>query len=177
MTLPNVSKRNDSLDERRIEQKFTQLGLVFETLKKSLWTKEGMEGVFFNPFVARNVAVSYLHDLDRMKDYHYFKFVDETKMAAYWTKWILELKPIQFSLPGLEVTEDHLLANEKFAFYMSTACLKISPAILSREYVRLLLYTWHYRQYEADAALPAFDLFWRLSKAVANGSANITKPL
>jgi|GEM_PF-2559967 len=161
----------------RIEKKFVQLGMVFDQLSASVWEKSQTKGLFLNLSIARNVAVSYLHDVERVKAYHKFKLIDEAKMAAYWTKWIIRLRPVQYTADPEFVTIEHLLANEKLAFFISMACLRVSPRILSRDYVRLLLYTWHYRQYEADSALPGFELLRRLAGAVNEGFVDVKTPL
>src|SRR5664279_6318659 len=53
----------------------------------------------FDPLVMANVAVSAMDDIWRWKVYHLKdsnKLSDAIKRAAFFTKWILKLKPIYF---------------------------------------------------------------------------------
>jgi len=165
------------IDESRIGEKFAQIGLVFELLKTKVWGQNGIDGLFLNPSIARGVAVSYLHDIDRMKDYHRFELIDEAKQACYWIKWIIREKPVQFDLAVAGVKSDHRLANEEMAVVMACACLQVSPTLISKSFIRLLMYTFHFRRVDEDSLLPLCDLLWRLSKSHRAGDIVIKTPL
>lgn len=176
--MPDTGAQTRSLtDETRIAEKVIQLGLVFECLSREVWSRKGVDGLFLNPAVARGVAVSYLHDIDRMKDYHDFGLVDQAKQACYWIKWIIREKPIQFDVPVEQVVLEHRLANEKMAFHMACACLRISPRIISASFARLLIYTFHFRRVDEDSLLPLCDLLSRLSRAVNPEDGRVALPL
>jgi hypothetical protein len=167
----------DSIDEKLIDDKFIAIGLVFEMLKRTIWKKHSIDGIYLNEAITRNMIVSYFHDIYRIKDYHQFTLVDGAKQACYWIKWIIKEKPVQFQLPLTQVTGGHRLVNENLAIAMGFASLSIGPNVVSADFVRLLQYTLHFRSFEEDTFLPACDLLWRISSAVKSGHASFLKPL
>lgn len=164
-------------DPIKIEEKFIALGYVFNCLQKNLWDRKNIHGLFLNESILKNLTESYFQDIERIKDYHKFKKVDEAKQACYWIKWILKDKPIQFDSPSPEVKVDHCNANAQFAFMTAWAMLKLPVNVVSTEFVELLLYTFHFRRFEEDSFLPLCDLLRRMSKALADNELMIEKPL
>ena len=98
-----------------------------------------------NDVVLHDVVVSYFHDVDRHKDFHNTKLVDDTKQGAYTMKWIVKLRPIQFNRPAEQMTSNLLYINEIFAVRSGLAFMSISPDVLPERLFADLLYTLRYR--------------------------------
>jgi hypothetical protein len=120
----------------------------------------------------KHVAVSAMDDIWRYKVYHLGtkdKRSDAVKRAAYFTKWLVKLRPIYFHRPtraaafsaSFDKEDDTIFVNEAFAIHI--ACVTIAtdanlPTLcLSPVFYAEVLYDLHFRNMNDDALLALFQ--------------------
>ena len=131
-------------EQTRVAERQDMLETIFNGLRQYLG--EGFEYLEVNRLILYNVVVSYFDDVDRHKQYHGTKLIDETKQAAFTIKWIAKLRPIQFNLPSIDaVTTQILYINEIFAVRCGLAFMKLSPQELPKAIYADALYAIRYR--------------------------------
>lgn len=99
--------------------------------------------------VLMHCVESYFCDLERTKAFHDISLADQHKQAAFTIKWIVRTRPI-FIRPGGKSTKASLLANEMFALAAGLFWLRAKPGDLSEPFLRNLLYTLHYRNFDPE---------------------------
>ena len=132
-----------SEEQTRISTRQELLEQTFQGLKDHLGTD--FERIWMNRIVLHDVVVSYFDDVDRHKEYHRTKRVNEAKQAAFMMKWITKLRPIQFDVAVEEATLELQHVNEVYAMRCGFAFMGISPSVLPDELYAEMLYTLHYR--------------------------------
>jgi len=120
-------------------------------------TLGNFQGVFPDRKVLRHAVESYLHDLDRMKDFHNITIEDRHKRAAFTMLWIVRTHPVQLHTDA-NMTEALLLINEIFAIHAGLAHLNIAPSSISNTYMRNLVYILHYRPVSGELLASAMYL-------------------
>ena len=121
-----------------------------------------------------NVAQSAMDDIWRYKAYHLRdpeKLSDSVKRSAFFTKWIVRLRPIYFDripsdvkdkIPNLDKRDSTLLENEKYAIFISLSTiasdLKVNEIILDPKFLAGFLYDLHYRELSGDALLALYNI-------------------
>ena len=89
----------------RIEQVYSEMVAFLDNF--------GLSDIAFVNRVALDHAIlDYYSDIKRLKDYQHIKRVNEIKIKAYETFWLLKRKPIQ--LKGQLEDDKFLYVNEKF---------------------------------------------------------------
>jgi hypothetical protein len=128
--------------------------------------------------VALNVVQSAYDDIKRYKMYHLEDFQknksDAAKRAAYFTKWILKLRPIMVNhdrsyLAAAEKTKDRsLFLNEFLAISWGLDNLAAEQGIqgirLRRRALANILYDFHFREINGDGLIALFLLLSDLAK-------------
>ncbi len=67
---------------------------------------------FVHHMALTHAIMDYFSDIQRLKDYHHIEHVNEIKIKAYETFWLLERKPLQLKE---QIEDDKILyVNEKF---------------------------------------------------------------
>lgn len=128
----------------------------------------------FDPLVMVNVGQSAMDDIWRYKVFHLrsrAKRSDAIKRAAYFTKWIVKLRPIYFESRPLtydqfassfDPNDSTLLINEAFALHIALATLatdaKVGVIALTYELLANLLYDLHFRSMTEDALMEIYSM-------------------
>jgi hypothetical protein len=121
----------------------------FGSYNSRIQGKLGLNSVFMNDAVILNLVESYFLDISRLKFFHKMQVADRFKIGAYSTKWLMRLRPIQFSDP-LDPLDDHakkaaLLVNAQFALMISSSICKFDLKKIPKEWKTDFLYSLHYR--------------------------------
>lgn len=137
---------------------------------------------FMDPGVANNVSRATYDDIERYKDFHQRNRVpgevekrsDVVKRAAYFTKWMVKLRPVMIRRIGpYRATKDiALLVNEsiaiQFAMILIGGELEKTVRLTEKAYADFL-YDLHYRSLNEDALLTFYQIVINLARA---GRAN-----
>jgi hypothetical protein len=134
----------------------------------------------FDPLVMANIAVSTMDDIWRWKVYHLrdgTKRSDAIKRAAFFTKWILRLRPIHFEnrplksidfIANFDKDDSTLLINELFALHVALASVAtdagLKKIILTDALTADLLYDFHYRSLNDDALMQIYSILRTIGK-------------
>jgi len=120
---------------------------VFSTLCK---VRPLPQGVYLNQDLAANCVERYFLDVDNTKTTHDIAYADAHKRAAFSLKWVVRIRPVQIER-GVQVKEkDVLLINELFALFVALEHLKISFENIKADYLRNLLFTLRYRDFNPE---------------------------
>ena len=131
------ASRDDYFD--RLER----LSVIFENLKAHYnWGDKAL----MNEKLLFDVVKSYYDDLERFKHYSNSILADEYKKAAYTTKWISKIRPIQIlSQKGDKKNIQLITSNEIFAIVAGLNHLEIRINQIPKEYLTSLFYACRYR--------------------------------
>jgi len=134
--------------------------LLLETYKdcRRTWDLDGIGGVRINQSLLTTAATRYVHDIDRLKQLDDVGASERAKQACYMAKWILRMRPVYFELSGQHADTAHSFLNETFALRAIFASLGLRLSSLHHRFRQLLLYTFHYKQFEEDSFLPCLEL-------------------
>lgn len=117
---------------------------------------QGLESeVRLNEVLLMHAVLDYFSDVSRLKKFHHIHHINETKVIAYETFWLLRRKPLQV----VTQLQDDFLAfiNEKFVFSRLAAFLvgNRKDQVLREQdkkafmnYLDTLYYFLKYRQYD-----------------------------
>jgi hypothetical protein len=114
-------------------------------------------GAYLNRKLLRHAIESYFIDLERMKDFHGIKLADQHKRAAFTMLWIVKAHPVQLHT-NADMTEALIVINELFAIHAGLAHLRVSSGCISKECLRNLIYTLHFRQVSPEILASAMYL-------------------
>ena len=100
-----VKEETKEVIEERLKQLYTEMS--------SFIKENGLQDIVFIQEMALNHAVmDYFSDIQRLKDYQKIEHINEVKIKAYETYWLLKRKPLQLKA---QLEEDKwLYVNEKF---------------------------------------------------------------
>jgi hypothetical protein len=131
----------------------------------------------FDSLVLINVVHSALDDIWRYKVYHLRdpdKRSDAVKRAAYFTKWIVKLRPLYVNRPpgvflaSFSKNDKTLLINEWFAISYALATLgtdaNVKTITLTERQYADLLYDLHYRYVDEDALIAIYQIIVTLAR-------------
>lgn len=124
------------------------------------WNQADREACFFNQQILRTVSESYFKDIERKKAFHGIEYADAHKRAAYMVKWIMKFRPVQLVVENASPLG--LLANEHYALYFAIRFLKIRPSAIPPHFYYHLIYSLHYRYYDANSWAMKFYLMEQL---------------
>ena len=103
--------------------------------------------------------LDYYSDISRLKSFHKIKNVNEMKIKAYETSWLIHRKPIQVIKPDLE-DDKYVYINEKFILSRLTSYLlaeDINAPLVDEKrkafnnFLETLYYYLKFRQCDAQA--------------------------
>lgn len=172
--MTEISKANPKLPpgyvpkftEAEVMRRIVYLAGRCFTFTKAANDRYKRNDISFDPVVLINVCRSAMDDIWRYKAYHLHdpgKRSDSVKRAAYFTKWIVKLRPIFVARPleaekfGQQFAKDDktLMLNEGFALHISLTSLATeanAPQItLEPKFMGDLLYDLRYRNMTEDA--------------------------
>lgn len=119
----------------------------------------GLQGkVVISEDILEYVLVDYFVDIDRLKEFAEISKVNDTKIYAYTSYWVLKHKPLQ--IVSMQDAKDYVFANEEFIVYLLRGYLFSDPdgvPILSNKqedvdfFVKTLLYYFKYRDSSAKS--------------------------
>jgi hypothetical protein len=150
------------------------------TFLKGMMARHPSWNLNFDALIMANVAVSAMDDVWRWKVYHLrdsTKRSDAIKRAAFFTKWILKLKPIHFEnrplksadfIATFDKNDSTILINEAFAITAALASIateaRVKKIILSDSLMADLLYDFHYRNLSEDALMQIYSIIRTIAK-------------
>lgn len=126
----------------------------------------------FDLLVMKNVAVSAMDDIWRYKVYHLAspdKRSDAVKRAAYFTKWLIKLRPIYYMRPyrlaefkrSFDKEDSTLYLNELFAVFVSLQTIatdvRVEKLALSSDFLSRTYYDFHFRSMTDDLLLSLYQ--------------------
>lgn len=100
-----VNKVGEEVIENRIKQ-------IASEMKEFLKTCELTDSVYIHEMLLTHAVMDYFSDIQRLKDYQKIEHINEVKIKAYETFWLLKRKPLQLT-KQLE-SDKWLYVNEKF---------------------------------------------------------------
>lgn len=121
----------------------------------------------YNPALMYDVCVSAYYDIWRYKFFHQKDPINDwsnaVKRAAYFTKWIMKLRPIYVPAAASGPPPDSklMLANEFFAIHWALTLLRDEtqrPMSLTREKFGEFTYLLHFREISTDGLIQIFQL-------------------
>ncbi|MCM1153940.1 MAG: hypothetical protein NC314_02020 [Roseburia sp.] len=140
---------------------------LYELLAIYLERKQLNERVCIVPAILDHVIVDYFVDIYRLKDFQGMALVNDTKIMAYTSFWLLRHKPLQ--ILDTEHADDLVFVNEDAVGEILKAQLLNNPAdtvILEEkeeridDFVNTMKYFFQYRLYTAqniELMILAFD--------------------
>lgn len=131
-----------------------------------------------------DVLMSTYYDIERFKVYHqkdpFNQKSDSVKRAAYYTKWLARLRPIQVRRPrGYKPVEadEWAFANERFAIEWAFANLSFEFGsrlpLPTEDFMFDLLYYLHFRSLADDALLQLFQIVYDTGTGTRKIFANL----
>lgn len=175
MTMPATSLPPDYLPRytpAEVKRRILYLSERCFNFIQTLKSRHPTWNLDFDPLVMTNVGVSAMDDIWRWKVYHLAdktKRADAVKRSAFFTKWILKLRPIYFVRPltatdflaTFDKEDTTLLVNEIFALHIARASLatdaKVPKLLPAPTVTAELLYDFHYRTLGEDALMEIYQ--------------------
>lgn len=129
---------------------------LYKEANEFLKSMELSESVRVNEVLLMHTVLDYFSDVSRLKKFHHIHHINEVKVVAYESFWLLRRKPLQVMKEGEE--DDFLsFVNEKFVFSRIAAflvedsmeqVLKKADKKAFLNYLDTLYYFLKYRQYD-----------------------------
>lgn len=108
-TYANYDELVSVVNKDVIESRIKQIGQEMLDFLKS---RELLEVAYIHEMALAHAVMDYFSDIQRLKDYQKIEHVNELKIKAYETFWLLQRKPIQLKE---QLEDDRMLyVNEKF---------------------------------------------------------------
>lgn len=155
----------DKVGLNKIEERYNKIEGIFQSFLKNA----ELESIFYlNKRILLIAILDFFSDILRLREYHSIKEINEIKMKAYETSWILRRKPIQVRPESLAGLPENDYINEQAVFDYLTSYLldgqKIESAEIYEEmtgFFDTLYYYLRFRDCEPRAlemALHAFQV-------------------
>ena len=154
-TYANYDKLIDLIGEEVIKHRFMQLDQEMNTF---LSINNLQEIAYVNEIALDHAIMDYYSDIQRLKDYQDIEYINEIKIKAYETFWLLKRKPIQLKK---QLQDDSFLyVNEKFLLSRLTCFMlqdDINKPLLSerrkafKNYLDTLYYYLKFRRCDAQS--------------------------
>jgi hypothetical protein len=137
--------------EKKIEKRYeTLLSALNIFIKKMGYS----EDVYVNETILMYSLLDYFTDIMRIKSFHKIEHVNEVKIIAYETYWLLKRKPLQ--IKGIK--KEYAFVNERFAFSHITNFLSTEDDTKTKLleggsldfFLNTLFYFLKYRHYDAQ---------------------------
>lgn len=138
-----------------IESRIRQIS---EEMLEFLNTNQLNEIAYIHEMALTHAVMDYFSDIQRLKDYHRIEHVNEIKIKAYETFWLLKRKPLQ--LKGQIEDDKYLYVNEKFLLTRLTSFMlgdDINKPIIGekgimfKNYLDTLYYYLKFRKCDAQS--------------------------
>lgn len=123
-----------------------------------LKAREMSEVAYVNEMALAHAVMDYFADIQRLKDYQKIEHINEIKIKAYETFWLLQRKPIQLKV---QLEDDRMLyVNEKFLLTRLTCFmldedinmpLSNGRGVAFKNYLDTLYYYLKFRRCDAKA--------------------------
>ena len=94
-TYANYDKLIDLIGEEVIKHRFMQLDQEMNTF---LSINNLQEIAYVNEIALDHAIMDYYSDIQRLKDYQDIEYINEIKIKAYETFWLLKKKPNQLNM-------------------------------------------------------------------------------
>lgn len=144
--------------EERINNRFKQLYSEMENFLDTLELKNEKDCFVINEMSLTHLIMDYYSDISRLKKFHKIEKINEIKIKAYETYWLIQRKPIQIvkELDG----DKYFHINEKFVLSYITSFLLNKGVEMQAEYYNLksfnnflemLYYYLKYRKCDAQS--------------------------
>lgn len=140
--------------EEKIKSRYDCL---FELLTTYLKRKRLEERICIVPAILDHVVVDYFVDIYRLKDFQGMDLVNDTKIMAYTSFWLLRHKPLQ--ILDVENADDLVYVNEdavgeilRTQLFKDPADTVLLPGRAEKidDFVRTMKYFFQYRLYTAQ---------------------------
>jgi hypothetical protein len=102
---------NDIVEEFGREKIESRYEVLLSALDEFIKKMEYTDSVFINETLLMYSLLDYFADISRVKSFHKIKRVNEIKITAYETYWLLKRKPLQIESKHKE----YAFVNEQFA--------------------------------------------------------------
>ncbi len=146
-----VAKVSEEVIQRRIEQ-------IAQEMLDFIETNDLTEVAYVHHMALAHAVMDYFSDVQRLKEYQKIEHINDIKIKAYETYWLLKRKPIQFKE---QLDDDKFLyINEKFLLSRLTSFLldeKICEPITDNSlvgftnFLNTLLYYFKFRKCDAQS--------------------------
>lgn len=108
-TYTNYEELVNKVGEEVIESRIKQIAYEMTEFIK---TYELLDSVYIHEMLLTHAVMDYFSDIQRLKDYQKIEHINEVKIKAYETFWLLKRKPLQLTK---QLEDDKwLYVNEKF---------------------------------------------------------------
>lgn len=151
----NYDELMETVGEDTIRRRIEQIALEMKKFLEN-WNLEDL--VYINEMLLTHAIMDYFSDIQRLKDYQKIEHINEVKIKAYETFWLLKRKPLQLK-KELE-TDKWLYVNEKFLLSRLTSFMLQDniniPMVHERKkaftnYLDTLYYYLKFRKTDAQA--------------------------
>ena len=151
----NYDELVEIVGEDTIRRRIEQIALEMKKFLEN-WNLEDL--AYINEMLLTHAIMDYFSDIQRLKDYQKIEHINEVKIKAYETFWLLKRKPLQLK-KELE-TDKWLYINEKFLLSRLTSFMLQDdiniPMVHERKkaftnYLDTLYYYLKFRKTDAQA--------------------------
>lgn len=108
----NYSNIIEKVGEERISERLYALYNLYKKFCTQMGYNDGKD-IFMNGRILTHAILDYFTDITRLKNFHNIKLINQDKIIAYESSWILRRKPIQILNTK---NENVIFINEKFVF-------------------------------------------------------------
>jgi hypothetical protein len=148
---------------KKVIERFTKKKVRDRYHRLLVSTREFIQEMGYDDHVVCNEAIllivvlEYFSDIMRLKDFHDIDRVNDIKILAYETSWLLRRKPLQIKRDKDTNDQEYAFCNEQFAFSQLTLWLKKNDIekgtlILSQDdlnfFTQTLFYHLKYRDHD-----------------------------
>lgn len=109
-TYTNYDELLEFFEEGLIQSRFEQ---ILREMQSFLHTIKYQDKANVNEVILMHAILDYFSDVLRLKSYQKIKHINEIKIKAYETFWLIQRKPIQLLCPAPE-DDSMIYLNEKF---------------------------------------------------------------
>lgn len=145
----------DKFGEKKIKFRFEYVNTILEEyIKQNQYEKR----VVVCQNMIEHVVIDYFVDIDRLKEFQEIEYVNEIKIYAYLSYWLLRHKPLQ--VVGCDGQDDLVFVNEECVADFLLSFLFSQPENIPfieeqgekiDEFVKTLVYYFSYREYSAQS--------------------------
>ncbi len=145
----------DKFGREKIKSRFEYINTILEEyIKQHQYEKR----VIVCQNMIEHVVIDYFVDIDRLKEFQEIEYVNEIKIYAYLSYWMLRHKPLQVT--GSDGQDDLVFVNEECVADFLLSFLLSQPENVPflaeqmekiDEFAKTLVYYFSYREYSAKS--------------------------